>query len=73
MQDDNNMNKDKQFEWSETGFGSIRLFCLACGQVVASDLRTKTAMIYRGFLHTQECTANPSYQSGSESSGQTAK
>jgi hypothetical protein len=73
MQDGNNMNKDEQFEWSETGFGSIQLFCRACGQVVASDLRTKSAMIYRGLLHTHECTANPSHQSGSESSGQTAK
>jgi len=73
MQDGNNMNKDKQFEWSETGFGSIELFCPAPGQVVASDLRTENAMIYRGFLHMRECTANRGHQSGSETSCQNAK
>jgi hypothetical protein len=73
MQEGNKMNEAVQFEWSETGFGSIELFCRACGQVVASDLRTKSAMIYRGLQHRSECTANPSHQSGSDSSGPTAK
>jgi len=73
IQDGNNMNKDKRFKWSETGLGSIELLCPACGQVVASDLRTVNAMIYRGLLHTQECTANRGHQSGSETSCQNAK
>jgi hypothetical protein len=73
MHDGHNMNKDRRFEWSETGFGSIELFCPACGQVVASGLRTENALIYRGLLHMNACTANPSHQSASESSGQTAK
>jgi hypothetical protein len=38
-QDGNNMNEEKPFESSDTGFGSIGLFCLARGQVVASGLR----------------------------------
>ena len=73
MQDCNNMNKDKPLQASETGFGSIELFCPACRQVVASDLRTGSAMIYRGFLHMRECTANRGHQSGSETSRQNAK
>jgi hypothetical protein len=66
------MNEDKPFEASETGFGSIELFCPACGQVVASDLRARGAMIYQGLLHMRECAANPGYQSGAESSSQNA-
>jgi len=73
MQDRNNMNKDRPFQVSETGFGSIELFCPACRQVVASDLRTGSAMIYRGLLHKLECTANRGHQSGSETSCQNAK
>jgi hypothetical protein len=67
------MNKDMPFQFHETGFGLIELFCPACGQVVASDLRTKNAMIYRGFRHMAECTANPDRQSGAETSDHEAK
>ena len=46
MQDGNN-NKDKQFEWSETGFGSIELFCPACVSGCGFKLAPGNAMIYR--------------------------
>lgn len=73
MQDGNNMNKDKPFEFSETGFGSIQLFCPACGQVVASDLRTQSALIYRGLLHTRECPANRGRQPDAVTSSRNSK
>jgi hypothetical protein len=53
MQDGNNMNQVIPIFWDRVRFDE--LFCPACGQVVASDLRTEDAMIYRGLLHMREC------------------
>jgi hypothetical protein len=63
------MSEEAPFRWRETGFGSLELSCSACGAVVASDLPTKSAMIYRGLLHTRECRAgNAQLQSAAKNS-----
>jgi len=63
-QNGNNLNEDKPFESSETGFASIELFCRTCGQVVASDLRTRTAMIFQDFAAHNRMYSEPGLSIG---------
>lgn len=73
MQEGNNTtNEEQPFAYFETGFGSIELRCRACGQLLASDLRTMNAVFYRGLLHLKECPVKRGYHSGQEPSGQNA-